>query len=166
MSHNYATKKPLLELLADIILARFDTHSGPCTTSLWPNIVCALSNWLLTGVFAIATNWSNPYRRFLVLGAVLSSTIYHLAEIKSRLPGLPYLRRYAFALIQVDRAFAIAAMVEVLRMWFTVGVNWAALAIGVAGLACGILSERQVGWKFVFWHSLWHNAAFLTLALV
>ncbi len=160
--------KPILEVLLDILFARFDTKQRPCTHSLWPNIICALSNLFFTGLPAIYVTLNNglSHRYYLTIGAVLSSTIYHLSEVKSRLPGVPYLRKYAHYLIQLDRFFAIALMIEVLRTMVTSGINWTSLSVGILGLICGVISEYCIGWTFVAWHSAWHNAAFLAVLLL
>jgi hypothetical protein len=157
----------LLWKIWDIITAKFDTSQPPCTHSLWPNIVVAGSNWLLTGIPAIIQTWTFGYRRYICIAAVISSTIYHLSEIKSRLPGVPYLRNYAFWLMQIDRLCAVAAMADVvITMYIHQAVNWWVVVVAILGLGCGIMSEFHIGWIYVIWHSLWHNAAFLALFLV
>jgi hypothetical protein len=157
---------PWIHLGLAVVLARFDTSKPPCTHSLWPNIICAASNWIFTGLPALYVVWDDPWRRILTLLALVSSTVYHLAEVKSRLPGLPYLRKHASLLIQLDRLFAFILMVNtVLRMYYN-GINWLVMAIGLAGVSFAMVSERRIGWWFVLWHSLWHNAAFLAVLLV
>ncbi len=149
-----------------VALAQFDTSKPPCTHSLWLNIVCAASNWIFTGLPALWMVSGNSWRCALVLLALVSSTVYHLAEVKGRLPGLPYLRKHASLLIQFDRLFAFLLMLDTMRRMYYNGVNWLALAIGIAGVIFTMVSERRIGWWFVLWHSLWHNAAFLVVMLV
>lgn len=104
--------------------------------------------------------------RILIFLAMLASTMYHLAEVKSRLPGLEVLRDYARPLIQLDRIFAIFLMAQVFVQWWKVGVAPPSLLFGVMGLVDGVVSERKIGWGFVSWHSCWHLCAFMTVALL
>jgi hypothetical protein len=107
--------KTLSGILKDIIFNEYDTTQPPCNHSPWPNIICALSNIVFTGALALyKTHHYDPlYRFYLTLAAIIASTVYHLSEVKSRLPGLPWLRKYASILIQFDRIFAITLMLDV-----------------------------------------------------
>jgi hypothetical protein len=147
-------------------MGRFDASKPPVTQSPWLNIICAASNWIFTGLPALITVWHDPWRRYLTLGALVSSTMYHLAEVKGRLPGLPYLRNYAGPLIQVDRAFALASMANTMWRLYTYGIDWTAVAVGVTGVVCALISERTAGWPFVLSHGVWHNAAFYVVMRV
>lgn len=159
--------------LGRLISGRVDSHLPPCTDSLWPNIVCTLSNWCFTGIPALLLNWHLPYRRGIILRALIASTIYHLSEVKGRLPGLPYLRHYAFWLLQLDRLCAIHGGWEIFQTLVFAGGGgpfalppWYAIVIAVAGIVCNFISESTTHWHFVGWHSLWHNAAFVMFIIV
>lgn len=168
LAQGRSLKDELVAFRAYLIAAirgQFDTSKPPCTHSPWPNVVCAASNWIFTGILALYVVWNDPWRRALTLLALISSTVYHLAEVKSRLPGLPILRKYASPLIHLDQFFAIVLMIDTARQMFRTN-NYYVLGIGFAGTMCALQSERQIGWWFVLWHGLWHNAAFLGVALV
>jgi hypothetical protein len=127
-----------------------------------------LSNIVFTGALALyKTHHYDPlYRFYLTLAAIIASTVYHLSEVKSRLPGLPWLRKYASILIQFDRIFAITLMLDVgYAIWpnfWTQPSFW----VGLIGIFFGLASEYHIWWSFVCYHSVWHNAAFLAVYLL
>lgn len=127
------------------------------------NVVVAASNWY--GLRAVRD--AKGLDKWLLLGAMTSSTMYHLQEqAKHDMHGMGL---YEQQWLNLDRLFAVMCVVRLLSKckW-----NKKILTIGLLSFGCMCVSESQHFFQFltkplyVVTHVLWHIGAFHTAYLI
>ncbi len=117
--------------------------------------------------------------RFYYYFPMIASLIYHLAENKGDLVGIPYLNKYAEELLLIDRFFALCAIIFVITQIsknlylitpmfirkFILGLSF--LIISDGDMIFGSLNNNQIKISpllFTITHTLWHFLAFSMIA--
>src|SRR5579859_6768050 len=76
------------------------------TENIIYNYLIALSN-----LIAIPCAYWHDVKTHYIYSLMLVSLIYHLSETKKGLPGLPFLNRYSYELLIVDRIFGYGGLI-------------------------------------------------------
>lgn len=142
-----------------------------------PNILVSLSNFSFIYFISIMNKENFSYFLYLPM---IASFIYHLAETKNNLPGIPYINKYSNFLLNIDRICAVFAGTFILNQIYynqklltlNIIIN---IIIGFLGLAYSekdtiakkLLNNNKVDishFEFTISHIIWHVCAFKILA--
>jgi hypothetical protein len=106
---------------------------------------------------------------------MVASIIYHLAETKHNLPGIPFMNKYANQLLNIDRIGAVDAFIYISsKIYQNPNLLTSKLvSIGLVGFVALAYSEKDVianklfnekinisHTEFVISHIIWHLCAF------
>lgn len=134
-------------------------YSAP---TMWINYMVACSNL----VFGLPVCWyaRTDAQLLVALFMILASVLMHLSETKHRLPGIYPWNQYTWYFLQFDRVMALLCSGYVLSylLWRPYATHW---TIGLAGLACNVVSELVHDSWYVITHCVWHACAYYLLYL-
>lgn len=142
-------------------------------SSYLPNILVAISN---LSFLYFARQKNIPA---IVYSPMIASFIYHLAETKHKLPGIPFLNRYSYQLLNLDRLCAYGAVYLVLSKIYQKPelLTSEFILIGLVGFGALAYSEQDTIVQKLFGkvisvsylsytlsHIVWHLSAFKMIA--
>lgn len=101
-----------------------------------------------------------------IYSLMFASLIYHLSETKKGLPGLPFINKYSYQLLIVDRIFGYSSMIFIMigsYKWDILNPLW--WACGYVGSSCLHYSYNaaKTPLEFAISHTIWHILGFYGL---
>jgi hypothetical protein len=143
---------------------------------LIPNILVAISN--LYFYYLVKDKNIN----LLLYFPMIASFLYHFAETRHKLPGIPLLNKYDRQILVIDRIGAImSGLIMINKLYYYPELlTYNFIFTGLFGFACLVFSDRDIfaeklfnnnsitvsQFEFTISHIIWHMCAFYCFASI